>query len=84
MRFMMLMIPNVYQGTEGKQLGAGSTPSAEMIEKMMKYNEELAKAGALLALDRPPRRSGSLSPGGRRRSVTGPLPEPGRFWAATG
>jgi hypothetical protein len=47
MRFMMLMIPKVYQPGNG----AAQTSSAEMVRKMMKYNEELAKAGALLALD---------------------------------
>ncbi len=51
MRFMMLMIPGVYQGSNGKQAGADFTPNAEAVEEMMKYNEELAKAGVLLALD---------------------------------
>ena len=51
MRFMMLMIPRVYQGKEGRKAGADFTPGAEDVEKMMKYNEELAKAGALIALD---------------------------------
>jgi len=45
------MIPKVYQGGEGEKAGADFTPSVVAIEKMMKYNEELAKAGALLALD---------------------------------
>ena len=43
MRFMMLMIPKVYQA------GAGFAPSAEAVQKMTKYNEELAKAGVMLA-----------------------------------
>lgn len=51
MRFMILMIPNVYQGAEGKKSGPDYTPSVEMVEKMMKYNEELANAGALISLD---------------------------------
>ena len=51
MRFMMFIIPNVYQGAEGKKNGPDYTPSAEMVEKMMKYNEELAKAGALISID---------------------------------
>lgn len=51
MRFMMFMIPNVYQGGKGKRVGANHVPSADAIEQMMKYNEELAKAGHLIALD---------------------------------
>lgn len=51
MRFMMLMIPSVYQGASGKNARPDFAPSVEMVEKMMKYNEELAKAGALIALD---------------------------------
>jgi hypothetical protein len=44
MRFMMLMIPTA-------RAEAGEMPSAEAIGAMMKFNEELAKAGALVALD---------------------------------
>jgi hypothetical protein len=47
----MLMIPKVYQpGSEdpNHELGA---PDAEMVGKMMAFNEDLQKAGALLALD---------------------------------
>ena len=53
MRFMMMMIPRVYQpGTPpGEKAGEGFTPPAEAVAKMMKFNEELAKAGALIALD---------------------------------
>ena len=51
MRFMMLMIPSVYQGGSGNDLPADFAPPADMVEKMMKYNEELAKAGALISLD---------------------------------
>jgi len=57
MRFMMLMIPKVYQA------GAGFAPSAEAVQKMTKYNEELAKAGALIALDglQPPATAARVS-----------------------
>lgn len=48
MRFMMMMIPGVYQGKKAK---ADFTPSAAEVEEMMKYNEELAKAGVLISLD---------------------------------
>jgi hypothetical protein len=51
MRFMMFMIPNVYQGGKGKRVGADHVPPADAVEQMMKYNEELAKAGHLIALD---------------------------------
>jgi hypothetical protein len=51
MRFMMFMIPSVYQGGKGKRVGADHVPPADAVEQMMKYNEELAKAGHLIALD---------------------------------
>jgi hypothetical protein len=46
MRFMMLMIPKGYENAE-----PGTMPDAKAVEAMMKYNEELQKAGVLLALD---------------------------------
>lgn len=53
MRFMMMMIPRVYQPgiPESEKPGPGFAPPADAVERMMKYNEELAKAGVLLALD---------------------------------
>ena len=53
MRFVMFMIPRVYQPDTPPEQRAGEsfTPSADAVAKMMKYNEELAKAGALLSLD---------------------------------
>ena len=53
MRFLMMMIPRVYQPStpESERAGEGFAPSLEEIEPMMKFNEELAKAGALIALD---------------------------------
>jgi hypothetical protein len=53
MRFLMLMFPKIYQpGTPASErAGENYTPSAAAIEKMRKFNEELGKAGALLALD---------------------------------
>lgn len=44
MRFMMIMYP-------GPKAETGGMPDEKLIAAMMKYNEELAKAGALLALD---------------------------------
>jgi hypothetical protein len=46
MRFMMLMIPGGYE-----KAAPNTTPPPEGVAKMMKYNEELAKAGVLIALD---------------------------------
>ncbi len=46
MRFMMLMIPKGYE-----QAAPGTMPDAKAVEAMMKYNEELQKAGVLLALE---------------------------------
>ena len=53
MRFMMFMIPKVYQPDTPpeEKAGEGFTPPAESVAKMMKFNEELAKAGALISLD---------------------------------
>ena len=65
MRFMMLMIPRVYQDAS-----ADFMPDAETVAAMMKYNESLRKAGVLLSLDGlqpPPRAPESGSPAGRRR-----------------
>lgn len=46
MRFMMLMIPKGYENA-----APGTMPDAKAVEAMMKYNESLQQAGALLALD---------------------------------
>jgi hypothetical protein len=44
MRFMMFIYPGIKDEADW-------TPSAEAVAAMSKYNEELAKAGVLLALD---------------------------------
>lgn len=46
MRFMLLMIPKGYENA-----APGTMPDAKAVEAMMKYNEELQKAGVLVALD---------------------------------
>jgi len=53
MRFVMFMIPRVYQPDTPREqrAGEGFTPPAEAVAKMMKFNEELAKAGVLVSLD---------------------------------
>jgi len=43
---MMLVIPKGYENAK-----PGTAPDAKAVEKMMKYNESLQKAGVLLALD---------------------------------
>ena len=53
MRFVLFMIPRVYQPDAPchQRAGEGFSPPAEAVANMMKYNEELARAGALLSLD---------------------------------
>ena len=53
MRFMMLMIPKVYQPDTPLEERArkGFVPPKEDVAKMSKYNEELSKAGVLISLD---------------------------------
>ncbi len=46
MRFMMLMIPKGYETA-----APGTMPEADRVAEMMKFNEDLQKAGALIALD---------------------------------
>jgi hypothetical protein len=62
-------------------------PSADMVAEMMRYNEELTKAGALLALDglRPPSEGARIEYSGSERTVTdGPYAEAkeviGGYW----
>jgi hypothetical protein len=71
MRFMMLVKAN-------KDSEAGVMPSKEIVDAMMKYNEELAKAGALLALDglHPSSKGARVRFDGTRRTVIdGPFAE---------
>jgi len=51
MRFIMFMIPSVYQSQRSADDLANFAPDAKTVGAMMKYNEELAKAGALVSLD---------------------------------
>jgi hypothetical protein len=71
MRFMMIVKAN-------KDSEAGCMPSEELIAAMTKYNEELAKAGALLDLSglQPSSKGVRVKFSGKKRSVTdGPFPE---------
>lgn len=82
MRFMMLMIPGGYE-----KAGADARPDAKAVEAMMKYNEELQKAGVLLALDglHPPASGVRVTyKGGKPRVTDGPFAEAkevlGGYW----
>jgi hypothetical protein len=48
MQFMMLMIPNVYRNNEQPD---GFTPPLEKLEKMGRFNEELAKSVKILSIN---------------------------------
>lgn len=85
MRFMMLMIPRVYQA--GQKIDEGFAPSAEAVAAMMKYNQELAATGALISLEglQPPAKGARVSFAGGKPIVTdGPFPETkevlGGYW----
>ena len=72
MRFMMLMIPKDYAAA-----APGAMPDPKHVEAMMKYNEELKKAGVLIALDglHPPSMGARVSFAGGKPTVTeGPFP----------
>jgi hypothetical protein len=82
MRFMMLVIPKGYESAKSDQM-----PDADNVAKMMKYNEELARAGVLLSLDglRPPSAGSRVSfAGGKPKVTDGPFAEAkecvGGYW----
>jgi hypothetical protein len=51
MRFLVFMIPAVYQPKNGRPTDPGFTPDPAMLEKMGRFNDELKQAGALLSVD---------------------------------
>lgn len=82
MRFMMLMIPKGYESAP-----PGEVPDAKAVAAMMKYNEELQKAGVLRALDglHPPSMGARVSFADGKPVVTdGPFAEAkevlGGYW----
>jgi hypothetical protein len=82
MRFMMLMIPKGYEKEVPQAM-----PDAEAVGAMMKYNEELRKAGVLLALDglQPPATGKRVTfSGGKHKVTDGPFAETkeaiGGYW----
>ncbi|MCQ6561718.1 YciI family protein [Paenibacillus mendelii] len=73
MRFMMIV-----KGTKDSE--AGTMPSQELLEAMLRYNEELAKAGVLLAADGLHASSQGIrisypEPGGKPKVMDGPFTE---------
>jgi len=83
MRFMMIQFPKVYETAK-----PGWVPDFKDMEEMGKYNEELGKAGVLLALDglTPPATMSArvTFKGGKSKVTDGPFPETkevvGGFW----
>jgi hypothetical protein len=82
MRFMVLMIPG-----DTKKMESGAMPDEKLVAAMMKYNQELAQAGVLLALDglHPTAKGARVSfAGGKRAVVDGPFAEAkeviGGYW----
>src|SRR5665213_539561 len=77
MRFLMLMIPAVYQpGAEDNAVVRTGAPDPETVAKMMKLNEDLHAAGALIALDglHPLSNGGRVSfKGGKPTELDGPF-----------
>jgi hypothetical protein len=79
MRFMLIMIPGINEDAW--------EPKPEDIEAMTKYNEELSKAGILLALDglHPSSKGARVTyPGGKATVTDGPFTESkelvGGYW----
>ena len=82
MRFMMLVIPKDYETA-----APDAAPDAKVVERMTRYNEELAKAGVLLSLDglKPPSAGVRISfAGGKPKVTDGPFAEAkecvGGYW----
>ena len=82
MRFMMIMFPKGYENAK-----PGTVPDLKAIEVMGKYNEQLHKAGVLLALDglTPPSMGARVTfKAGKSKVIDGPFPEAkevvGGYW----
>lgn len=83
MRFMLMMIPEVYQ----KPVSPDFRPDPKAIKEMGKFNDSMQKAGILLALDglHPPATGARVSfAGGKPKVTDGPYAEAkevlGGFW----
>jgi len=83
MRFMMIIFPKDYENAK-----RGWVPDLKSMEKMGKYNEQLQKAGVLLALDglTPPATMSArvTFKSGKSKVTDGPFPETkevvGGYW----
>jgi hypothetical protein len=82
MRFMMIMFPKGYENAK-----PGTLPDLKAMEAMGKYNEQLQKAGVLLALDglTPPSMGARVTfKSGKSKVTDGPFPEAkevvGGYW----
>jgi hypothetical protein len=83
MRFMMIIFPKDYENAK-----PGWVPDLKSMEKMGKYNEQLQKAGVLLALDglTPPATMSArvTFKSGKSKVTDGPFPETkevvGGYW----
>ena len=83
MRFMMIMFPKSYETAK-----PGWVPDLKAMEEMGKYNEDLQKAGVLLALDglTPPATMSArvTFKAGKSKVTDGPFPEAkeviGGYW----
>ena len=82
MRFMMLMIPLGYE-----KAAPGAMPDADAVAAMMKYNEDLQKAGILRGLEglHPPSMGARVTfAGGKPAVIDGPFIESkeclGGYW----
>src|ERR1700678_228484 len=82
MRFMMIMFPKGYENAK-----PGTVPDLKAMEVMGKYNEQLQKAGVLLALDglTPPSMGARVTfKAGKSKVTDGPFPEAkevvGGYW----
>ncbi len=85
MKFMMLMIPGVYQ--KGKEVKDDFAPDVEDVAKMSKYNDELIKAGAMITGEglHPSSKGARVNyPGGNAVVTDGPFTESnevlGGYW----
>ena len=75
MRFMLLMIPKGYASA-----APGTMPDPAHVAAMMKFNEEMTRAGVLISLDglHPPAAGARVSfAGGKPEVKHGPFPEAG-------
>lgn len=82
MRFLMLVIPKAYEKAD-----ADFVPPADLVAKMTKFNESMAKAGIMLSADglHPPAKGTRVKfAGGKPKAVDGPFTESkeliGGFW----